>query len=435
VTGRFDDAMARSLLRQMFDAAVASADPRRVLADHLPLPPRGRCVVVGAGKAAASMAAAVEAAWPAVPLSGLVVAPYGYAVACGRIEVIGAGHPVPDANSAAAARAMLNAVRGLTRDDMVLSLVSGGGSAALALPASGLTLEDKQVVTRRLLASGLDIRTMNAVRKRLSAIKGGRLAAAAAPARVVTLAISDVPGDDPGSIASGPTVADATAALDLRDAAARLGPDLPARVIELLAAPLPPPAVQARAEVRIVARPAQALAAAAETARAAGVRPILLGDAVEGDSAAVARAMAAVAATATSPAVFLSGGETTVTLDPGALGRGGPNTEFVLALTLALRGRQGVWALAADTDGQDGTAPDAAGALMAPDSLARAKTAGLDPIASLAAHDSGGFFAALGDLVVTGPTRTNVNDFRAILAFPAGTEPARRAPGKSAIRA
>lgn len=386
---------------------------------HLPQPPPdGRCIVVGAGKAAAAMAAAVEAAWPDVSLSGVVVAPYGHGIACRRIRVMEAAHPVPDANSMAAAQAVLKAVSGLGPDDLVVALVSGGGSAVLCLPAEGLTLADKQQTNRLLLASGLDIRTMNAVRRRISGIKGGKLAAAAAPARVVTLAISDIPGDDSAAIASGPTVADPLAHADLSAVVERLGPQLPASVRRLLLQPAPAVPTGNADAVILIATPAMALNAAAEAARTKGVEPVILGDALEGESRELAWSMAAQIREVSAPTVLLSGGETTVTIGGGGAGRGGRNTEFLLALTCALQGRPDVWALAADSDGADGANLGAAGAICTPDTLARASAAGLDPLASLATHDSGTFFERLGDLVVTGPTRTNVNDFRAILVMP-----------------
>lgn len=413
------DGRARDLLRRMFDAAVASADPAKVLAAHLPEPPAGRCVVVGAGKAAASMAAAVEAAWPDVPLGGVVVAPYGYGQPCERIEVREAGHPVPDSNSVKAAEAALAAVRGLTKDDLVLALISGGGSAALCLPSPGLSLEDKQVTNRLLLASGLDIRTMNAVRRRISAIKGGKLAAAAAPARVVTLAISDIPGDDAGAIASGPTLPPPLSEPDLSAIAARLGPGLPENVAVLLSRPAARASEHIGSELRLIARPSAALVAAAAVACEGGIVPIILGDDIEGESRLVAQAMARQLEDIAAPAVLLSGGETTVTIEGQRPGRGGRNTEFLLALACELKGRSGLWALAADTDGEDGANLGAAGAIMTPDTLVRAEAASLHAQSALQAHDSGSFFADLGDLIVTGPTRTNVNDFRAILVLPA----------------
>lgn len=415
--GAHVDASARTFLRELFNAAVAAADPARVLADCLPEPPSGRCVVVGGGKASAAMAAAVEAAWPDIGITGCVAVPYGYALPCRHIRVLEAGHPVPDANSVIAAQAMLEQVSGLGPDDLVLALISGGGSATLCLPAAGLTLADKQVTNQLLLRSGLDIRTMNAVRRRISRIKGGRLAAAARPARVLTLAVSDIPGDDASAIASGPTVADATAQLDLRDAVNCLGPALPAAVRDLLLRPSPALLIDPE-PVRIIASASGSLSAAAKLVREAGLEPVILGDAIEGEARKVAQAMAAQALTARVPTVFLSGGETTVTGGSGDAGRGGRNTEFLLALVSALEGRAGIWAIAADTDGEDGANRGAAGAIAGPDTLPRAAALGIDAAASLAGHDSGTFFAALGDLVTTGPTCTNVNDFRAILVIP-----------------
>ena len=416
-----NDASARALLRQAFDAAVASADPRRVLAGRLPPRPAGRCVVVGAGKSAALMAAALEEAWPDVPLEGLVVTRYGHATPTRRIKVLEASHPVPDAAGEAAAAAILARVQGLGPDDLVLALISGGGSALLALPAPGLTLADKQAVASALLASGAPIGVMNAVRKHLSAIKGGRLAAAAAPARVVTLAISDVPGDGPAVIASGPTVPGAPSRAEVRAMVARYGLALPPAVAALLAsdANLPPPAGEV--DFRLVATPAMALHAAAGVAAAQGVAPLILGDALEGESQALGIVMAGIAHSVrrhgqplAAPCMLLSGGETTVTIGRGPAGQGGRNTEFLLGLALALDGAPGIWAMAGDTDGIDGT-EDAAGAIVAPDTLARARAAGIDPAACLAGHDSYRLFAAVGDLVRTGPTLTNVNDLRAIL--------------------
>ena len=414
----WSDQAARDFLRALFDAAVAAADPRVVLARHLPPRPKGRVVVVGAGKATALMAAALEDHWP--DAEGVVVTRYGHAVPTRRIRVIEASHPVPDANSEAAARAVLDAVRGLTADDLVLALMSGGGSALLALPAPGLTLADKQAVNRALLASGATIGEMNAVRKHLSAIKGGRLAAAAAPARVVTLAISDVPGDDPAVIASGPTVPDPTSWADVRAIARRYGIALPPAPAPDSDSETPKPG-EIAAEVRLIATPAMALAAAAAAARDHGVVPLILGDALEGESrelgtvlAGIARSVRAHGHPLTAPCVLLSGGETTVSIGAGPAGRGGRNTEFLLGLACALDGLPGTWAVAGDTDGIDGT-EDAAGALVAPDTLARARAAGLDPRGVLAAHDSYGLFDATGDLLRTGPTLTNVNDFRAIL--------------------
>ncbi len=420
----WDDKRAREALRAVFDAAIAAADPRIMLGQHLPPRPKGRCVVVGAGKSAALMAAALEAAWPDMDLGGVVVTRYGHAAPTRRIEVIEAAHPVPDANSERAARRILAAVQGLGPDDLVIALISGGGSALLALPAPGLTLADKQAVNRALLASGAPISEMNAVRKHLSAIKGGRLAAVAFPARVVTLAISDVPGDDPAVIASGPTVADPTKFADARAILARYGiapsPAVAARLAQD-ADETPKPGELAHAEFRIIAAPGMALRQAADVARARGLAPLILGDALEGESreagtlmAGIARSVRAHGLPLAGPAILLSGGETTVTIGDAKPGRGGRNTEFLLGLAIALDGLPGIWAAAGDTDGIDGT-EDAAGAIVTPDTLARARAAGLDPRAMLAAHDSYTLFAAVGDLIKTGPTLTNVNDIRAIL--------------------
>ncbi len=416
------------LLRELFDAALAAADPKLAVPPHLPPqgPPQGRTLVIGAGKAAATMAQAVEANWNG-PLEGLVVTRYGHAVPCRTIEVVEAAHPVPDEAGRAAAERMLAMVQGLTDDDLVICLISGGGSALLTLPAPGLTLADKQEVNRALLRSGADITQMNCVRKHLSAIKGGRLAAAAAPARVVTLIVSDVPGDDPAAIASGPTVADPTRFADARAILERHGIEAPGPVRAHLEAeaeetPKPGDARLARAETRLIARPQASLEAAAARADAAGITPVILGDAIEGEAREVARVMAAIARQvahhgqpAPAPCVLLSGGETTVTVT--GKGRGGRNAEFLLALAIALDGAPGIFALACDTDGIDGS-EDNAGARIAPDTLARARAAGLDARLLLADNDGYGFFAGLGDLIVTGPTLTNVNDFRAILVLP-----------------
>ena len=419
-----DGARAEAVLRAIFAGAIAAADPRRVLKAHLPEVPAGRVVVVGVGKSAALMAAAVEEAWPEVPLGGVVVTRYGHAVPTRRIAVIEAAHPVPDAASERGAAQVLAAVRGLGPEDLVLALISGGGSALAALPAPGLTLADKQAVNRALLASGATIQEMNTVRKHLSSFKGGRLAAAAAPARLVTLAISDVPGDDPAVIASGPTVADPSTFAEARAILARYAITPPAAVAARLAAAedeTPKPGSLPHAEFRLIATPAMALAAAAAKARAEGFSPIILGDALEGEAREMGTVMAGIAVSVRThgepvapPAVLLSGGEATVTIGAGAVGRGGRNTEFLLGLALALEGCEGVWAIAGDTDGIDGT-EDAAGALVGPATLARARAAKLDARAMLAGHDSYGFFGALGDLVKTGPTLTNVNDIRAIL--------------------
>ena len=410
----------KELLLRLFGAAVDSADPAKTVARHLPELPRGRVVVVGAGKSAAAMARAVEEAWPGVELSGVVVTRYGHAVPTRRIRVIEAAHPVPDENGAKAAQHILDAVGGLAPDDLVLALISGGGSALMTAPAPGLTLADKMQVNKLLLTSGVPISVMNQVRRRLSAIKGGRLALAAAPAKVVTLVISDVPGDDPLAIASGPTVWDPEAGADLSDVVALLGPDLPEAARRLLLqAPAPLPEFQA--DYRLIATPLMALEAAAAVARAEGVTPLILGDAIEGEASAAGQVMAGIARSAAlhglpvgAPAVLLSGGETTVTIGSAKPGKGGRNTEFLLALAVALDGQPGIHALSGDTDGIDGS-EDAAGAIVTPDTLARARAAGLDPRAMLAGHDSYSLFARIGDLVSTGPTLTNVNDFRAVL--------------------
>ncbi len=419
----WQDSHARAMLREVFDAAVAAADPHKVLKLHLPDKPRGRCVVVGCSKSAAAMAAALEAAWPDVVLSGVVVTRYGHEAPTRHIAVLTSSHPVPDANSETAACRMLETVRGLAADDLVIALISGGGSALMALPAPGLTLSDKQAVNRALLASGAPIGEMNVVRKHLSGIKGGRLAAAAAPARMVTLAISDVPGDDPAVIASGPTVADASSFADARAILARYGiAETPAMTEWLTTGPeTPKPGSLSHAEFRLIATPAMALEAAAETARRHGVAPLILGDALEGESSAMGTILAGIVRSvrdhghpAAAPALLLSGGETTVTIGQGQAGRGGRNTECLLALAIALQGAGGIYAVAGDTDGIDGT-EDAAGAIVTPDTLARARAAGFDPRAVLAGHDSYSLFDATGDLIRTGPTLTNVNDIRAVL--------------------
>ncbi len=413
----------RAFLRRLFEGAVAAADPLEVVPPHLPAPPRGRTVVVGAGKASAKMAKAVEAHWPG-PLEGLVVTRYGHAVSCRRIEIVEAAHPVPDAAGLDAARRMLDLVSGLGEEDLVIALISGGGSALLTLPAEGLTLADKQAVNRALLRSGATILEMNCVRKHLSAIKGGRLAAAAWPARTHALLISDVPGDDPAVIASGPTVADPTTFADALAILEKYGIREPAAVIRHLRAareetPKPGDPRLSRTENVIVARPQRSLEAAAARARGEGVTPLLLGDAIEGEAREVGRVMAGIAWSVRRhghplppPCVLLSGGETTVTLR--GRGRGGRNVEFLLSLAIALEGAGRVWAVAGDTDGVDG-AEEVAGGFVTPDSLARAAAIGIDARARLADNDAHGFFEALGDQLVTGPTLTNVNDFRAIL--------------------
>ena len=411
------------LLRRMFEAAIAAAQPALCVPRHLPATPKGRLVVIGAGKASASMARAVEDHWSG-PLSGLVVTRYGYAVPCQRIEIVEAAHPVPDAAGEAAAERLLQFVAGLTEDDLVLCLISGGGSSLLPLALPGLTLADKQALNKALLASGASITEMNCVRRHLSSIKGGRLAAACAPARVMNLLLSDVPGDDPIDIASGPTVADPTTCADGIEILRRYGIDVPPRAMELLQSgegetlkPGDPrlPAI----ETHFIATPQMALEAAANVARSAGYAPYILGDAIEGEARDVAKTMAGIALQVARrgqpvapPCVLLSGGETTVTLR--GRGRGGRNVEFLLSLGLALRGEPGIHALAGDTDGVDGQ-EEVAGAVLTPDTLARAWERGIKPRERLDDNDGHGFFEALGDAVVTGPTLTNVNDFRAIV--------------------
>jgi glycerate 2-kinase len=416
----------RALLRKMFDAAIAAAAPDNAVPANLPPPPRGRTIVVGAGKAAASMARAVEAHWPASrPLSGLVVTRYGHGVGpLKRIEVVEASHPVPDVAGREAAQRILDLVRGLGPDDLVLCLISGGGSALLSLPAPGIELADKQAINRALLNSGAAISDMNCVRKHLSAIKAGRLAAAAAPAEVVSLIISDVPGDDPSVIASGPTVPDPSTLAEAREVLTRYGIEVPPAVKAWLAKPeaeTPKPGDPAFARVtnRIIATPQASLEAAAHVAREAGYAPLILGDALEGEAREVGRVMSGIARQVVAhrqpipaPCALISGGETTVTIH--GKGRGGRNVEYLLSLAIALDGLPGVHAIAGDTDGVDG-AEEIAGAIITPDTLARARALGIDAKDRLADNDGHGFFEALGDQVVTGPTLTNVNDFRAIL--------------------
>jgi glycerate 2-kinase len=415
----------KRVLQDMFRAAVEAALPAHCVPPHLPPPPAGRTVVVGAGKAAAAMAKAVEDHWPG-PLTGLVVTRYGHGVPCSRIEVVEAGHPVPDAAGQDAARRILALTGDLGPDDLLLCLISGGGSSLLALPADGLTIDDKQAVAKALLKSGAAIGEMNAVRKHLSAIKGGRLVAAT-QARVVSLVISDVPGDDLSVIASGPTVADPTSFSDALAILKKYDIGGPTRVIEHLRrgaeeTPKPGDPHLARVENIMIATPQLSLERAAEVARAAGITPVILGNAIEGEAREVARVHAGIAfqvarhdQPAPAPCVLLSGGETTVTVR--GTGRGGRNAEFLLGLTVELDGHPGIHALAADTDGIDGT-EDNAGALTGPDTLARAEALGIRGKDRLADNDGYGFFQALGDLVVTGPTLTNVNDFRAILVEP-----------------
>ena len=429
-------------LVELYQAAVKRALPLHNTAAYLPTPPKGRTVVLGAGKAGGAMAQAVEALWPAdKPMSGLVVTRYGHtpprpAGVPERIEVVEASHPVPDGAGLAAAERILALTQGLTADDLVLCLISGGGSALLTLPADGLTLEDKQRINRDLLNSGAGIGEMNCVRKHLSRIKGGRLAAACAPAQVVTLTISDVPGDDPSVIASGPTVPDATTCADALAILQRYKIEVPAAIeAALKVGSLETPKLDtpksvahwASQPVHLIATPQQSLDAAAELARAAGLNAYVLSDELEGESREVGKVHAALARAAAQgkgpfqkPCVILSGGETTVTIrkQPAGTpkGRGGRAGEFCLGLAVALQGQAGVWAIAADTDGIDGI-EDNAGARVLPDTLARAEAVGIKAADCLDRNDAYGFFEAVGDLVVTGPTHTNVNDFRAMLVL------------------
>jgi hydroxypyruvate reductase len=413
----------RELLQQMFAAAVAAAQPALCIPRYIPKPPKGRLIVIGAGKASAAMARAVEDCWPS-SLEGLVVTRYGYAVPCKYIEIVEAAHPVPDQAGQLASRRILELVSGLTADDLVLCLISGGGSSLLSLPAAGLSLEDKQTINRNLLKSGATIAEMNCVRRHLSAIKGGRLAAACYPARVVNLIISDVPGDDPSNIASGPTVADASTCSEALAILRRYAIDVPQRVIDLLDSgageSIKPGDVRLpRIETHLIATPQMALEAASGVVRDLGLACYILSDSIEGEARDVGKVMAGIALQVSRrgqpfqpPCVLLSGGETTVTVRGD--GRGGRNVEFLLSLAMALQGEPGIYGIAGDTDGVDGV-EEIAGAYLAPDTLARAWAQGIHPADSLARNDGHSFFKALGDSLVTGPTLTNVNDFRAIL--------------------
>ena len=419
----------KALLRDMFDAAVQAADPLSCVPPCLPEPAtNGRTIVIGAGKASAVMGQALERHYaekfPGAEYSGTIVTRYGYAVPCDRIEILEASHPVPDAAGLAAAERILETVSGLTEDDLVICLISGGGSALLTLPASGMTLEDKQAVNQALLASGATINEMNCVRRHLSRVKGGQLAAACAPARVVSVLISDVPGDDPQAIASGPTVPDDTTYQDALRLVDMYGMQLPESAVKVLKqaaneTPKPGDRIFDKCEIRMAATPRQSLEAAARIAEKAGVRPVILGDSPEGESREAGTLLAGIATSvqlhdtpAPKPAVLLSGGETTVTLKGN--GRGGPNAECALGMVASLSGRDGIYALCCDTDGIDG-AVDTAGAVIGPDTFAAARTLRLDPSHFLIDNDAFGFFDAVGGLVRTGPTRTNVNDFRAVL--------------------
>jgi glycerate 2-kinase len=421
-------------LREMFDAAVSAASPLLRVPAFLPSPPKGRTIVVGAGKASALMAKAVEDNW-AGPLSGLVVTRDGHSVHCDRIEIVEASHPVPDARGLKAAERICSLVEGLGHDDLVLALISGGGSALLTFPAPGLTLQDKQAVNAALLRSGASIGEMNVVRKHLSAIKGGRLATAAYPAQVVTLVISDVPGDDPALIASGPTVADPSTFADAVAVLKKYGINEPKSAIDYLKrgedeTPKASDLRLSKAITTTIAAPQLSLEAAAEVARKAGITPLILGDTLEGEAREVGRVMAGISRQTAQrgqpvepPVVLLSGGETTVTVK--GKGRGGRNVEFLLSLAVELDGIPNVFALAGDTDGVDGS-EEIAGAIVAPDTLSRALALGIDAKAMLANNDGHSFFEALGDQVITGPTRTNVNDFRAILITARNEGTARR---------
>ncbi len=412
----------RIFLRAMFDAAVAAAMPTQCVPQNLPAKPKGRTLVVGTGKASAAMAQALEISWGG-PLEGLIVTRYGHGVPCKQIEIIEAAHPVPDDAGTRGARRMLELVQGLTKDDLVIALMSGGGSALLSLPADGISMEEKRAVNRALLTSGAPILEMNCVRKHLSAIKGGRLAAAAYPAHVVTLVISDVPGDDLAAVGSGPTIADPTTFAEARAIIAKYKLDVPPAVTRHLQqaadeTPKPGDPRLANAETKLIASPQKSLEAAAAVARAHGITPLILGDSLEGEAREVGFVMAGIAQQVRrfnqplpSPCVIISGGETTVTVK--GTGAGGRNVEYLLALALKLNGAPGITALAADTDGVDG-AREVAGAFITPDTLARARGLGIDPWASLANNDGHGFFEALGDQIITGPTLTNVNDFRAV---------------------
>ena len=420
----------RLLLTKMFDAAIAAAQPALCLPPHLPPRPKGRTIVIGAGKASAAMAEALEASWADLgdlPLEGLVVTRYGYARPCERIKIVEAAHPLPDEAGLRAAEGIAQIVTGLSADDLVIALISGGGSSLLAAPLPGLTLGDKQAVGAALLKSGATISEINCVRRHLSSLKGGRLGALCAPAKLVSLLISDVPGDDPLDIASGPTVADPTTCADALAVLARYRLTPPAAVLEILQSGAgesvkPGDPRLSRAETRLIATPYMALEAAAKLASDAGYKPWILSDSVEGEAREVGKVFAALALESRTrktpfapPCVLLSGGETTVTLRGN--GRGGRNVEFLLSLAVALNGATGVYALAGDTDGVDGV-EEIAGAVIAPDTLFRARALGIDPRKSLDDNDGHGFFQALGDSVVTGPTLTNVNDFRAILIEP-----------------
>jgi glycerate 2-kinase len=406
----------KTLLRQMFDAAIASVQPAVCIPHHLPEPPQGKTLIVGAGKASAEMARVFEATWPS-PLSGVVVTRYGYAADCERIQILEAAHPTPDEAGVLATRQIMQTVSDLTEEDLVVALISGGGSALLTYPPKPLNLADKLAVNQALLDSGAPIHAINCVRKHLSLVKGGRLILAAAPARVVTLLISDVPGDDPATIASGPTVPDPTTRQQALEIIRQYQVPVPTHILEYLASPVaespkPNDALFARCTTRIIAAPGMMLKQAAKIGVAAGYRVSILGDNLEGEAREVARKHAELAVKAQSGTILLSGGELTVT-HPGH-GEGGPNTEYALALAKYLDGRKSICAIACDTDGIDGSGENA-GAYIDPTTLSRARQLGLPVDDYLDAHNAAVYFRYLDDLVISGPTRTNVNDFRAIL--------------------
>lgn len=417
------DESARDFLTDLFYAAIKAADPFEALKYHLPKPPKGRVVVIGAGKGAAHLGAALEAIWKG-PLEGVIVTRYGYAVPCKSLRIIEAGHPVPDAAGLDATKALFAAVEGLTEDDLVIALITGGGSALLPSPPSGLSLADEIVLNQTLLASGAPISVMNMIRKQLSDIKGGRLARAAHPAKVVSLIVSDVPGDDPAQVASGPTVPDAYTREDALNAVANYGIVLPPNIKDFLEhhsedSPAPNNKVFNRNEVTVIASAAKSLEAAAMESRKRGIPAVILSDSIEGEAREIAKMHAAIVREVRRrgrpfepPLVLLSGGETTVTLRGN--GKGGRNSEFLLSLGMEIEGFEGIAALAADSDGIDGS-EDNAGAFVDGKSMTRLRELGADPAALLARNDAWTAFNWLGDLFVPGPTGTNVNDFRAIL--------------------